>query len=242
MESTDKGALTGLELAEMARARAAILAFLNLHFTTLPDAAFVEHVRTPEYAAALDALATDDSLPEDMTTGAKEMANFIGSNAAVAVPAFSDTLGVDRTRLYRGVSPSYGPPPPYEAVWSKRVTNVAATLQEIAGIYREAGMAISPEAKERVDQIGVELDFVNQLAQREAEAWEAGETDKARDLLKAQASFLYLHVGDWTPPFVEKALTMAETDFYRGHLKMLRGFLSSEGERMQSLLEDIGAA
>ncbi|MFH0810978.1 MAG: molecular chaperone TorD family protein [Pseudomonadota bacterium] len=242
MESTNEGAMSGHDLAEMARARASILAFLNLHFTTLPDAAFVEHVRGQEYTAALEALAADDSLPADMTTGAGLMLGFIRSTAGTEASRFSDVLGVDRTRLYRGVSPTYGPPPPYEAVWSKRVTNVASTLQEIAGIYRQSGMVVSPEAKERQDSIGVELDYLNQLALREAEAWEAGQTKQARGLLEAQTAFLVAHVGDWAPAFVEKALTKAETDFYRGHLTMLRGFLASERDRVQALLEDAGAA
>jgi TorA maturation chaperone TorD len=242
MESTNEGAVSGHELAEIARARASVLAFLNLHFTTLPDAAFVEHVRGQEQIAALEAIAADDSLPADMTTGAGLMLGFIHSTIDTAPPKFSDTLGVDRTRLYRGVSPVYGPPPPYEAVWGKRVTNVAATLQEIAGTYRRWGMIISPEAKERLDSIGVELDFLNQLALREAESWETGQAEQARELLRAQQSFLEANVGDWAPAFVEKALTMAETDFYRGHLMMLRGFLASERGQVQSLLEDLETA
>jgi putative dimethyl sulfoxide reductase chaperone len=241
MESTNEGAISGSDLAELARARASILAFLNLHFTTLPDAAFVEHVRSHEYIKALEALAADEGLPADLTSGAGLMLGFIRSTMGSEVSNFSDTLGVDRTRLYRGVSPSYGPPPPYEAVWSKQVTSVAATLQEIAGVYRQSGMVISPDAKERLDSMGVELDYLHQLALQEAEAWEAGQEEQARGLLQAQQAFLMAHVGDWAPAFVEKALPKADTDFYRGHLTMLRGFLASERGRVQGLLEDIGA-
>ena len=242
MESTNEGVISGSDLAELARARASILAFLNLHFTTLPDTAFVEHVRGQEYADALEALAADDSLPADMAAGAGAMLAFIRSNVGTAETAFSDTLGVDRTRLYRGVSPAYGPPPPYEAVWSKRVTSVAATLQEIAAIYRQSGMVISPDAKERLDSIGVELDYLHQLALQEAAAWEAGQKEQARGLLQAQQAFLSMHVGDWAPAFVEKALTKAETDFYRGHLTMLRGFLTSQRDQIPALLDDAGTA
>jgi TorA maturation chaperone TorD len=242
MVATNDGAVGGQDLAEMARARASVLAFLNLHFTTLPDAAFVAHVRSQEYTAALEALAADDGLPAEMTAGAGLMMGFIRSKIDMETPKFSDELGVDRTRLYRGVSPTYGPPPPYEAVWGKGVTNVAATLQEVAGIYRLWGMVISPDAKERLDSIGVELDYLNQLALREAEAWEAGQAEQARELLQAQEQFLVAHVGDWAPAFVEKALTKAETDFYRGHLMMLRGLLASERDQIQALLEDLGEA
>jgi hypothetical protein len=37
-------------------------------------------------------------------------------------------------------------------------------------------------------------------------------------------------------------LTQAETDFYRGHLMMLRGFLSKEQEQTRALLDEIKMA
>jgi len=50
---------------------------------------------------------------------------------------------------------------------------------------------------------------------------------------------MHEHLGNWVPGFVAKALTIADTDFYRGHLMMLRGFLSAEEERLQVILEDL---
>jgi TorA maturation chaperone TorD len=241
MDSMNETPLSAQELAELARARASFYAFANIHFTNLPDMTFVNHVRSSNFLTALDALVNDTSMPEDITKGAALMRGYLDSNTKTDGAKLSDNLGVDRTRLYRGLSPSYGPPPPYEAVWSKTDKNVASVLVTISGIYQQNGMTVSPDAHDRVDSAGVELDYEYQLAIREAEAWQAGDSEKAKGLLKQQEMFMREHLGMWVPGFVEKALTMAETDFYRGHLMMLRGFLAAEEERMQVILEDIDA-
>jgi len=238
MEPIDDAPLKREELAEIARSRASFCAFVNAHFTTLPDPGFVERIRSEEIISALGALADDHVLHTDVTTGASLMLGYLRSTAHVEPSELSEKLGVDRTRLYRGLAPNYGPPPPCEAVWSRRSADTTVVLQELAAIYRESGMAISPEARERLDYIGVELDYQRQLALREAEAWQAGDDQKAGELLRRQADFLSEHMGQWVPPFIEKALSMAETDFYRGHLVMLRGFLAGEEERIQALLEE----
>ena len=241
MDSMNETPLTAQELAELARARANFYAFVNIHFTNLPDMTFINHVRGSNFLDALDTLLHDESMPEDVTKGAALMRGYLDSTMPTEGAKLSEMLGVDRTRLYRGLSPSYGPPPPYEAVWSKTDKNVPNVLVTISGIYQQVGMAVSQDARDRIDFVGVELDYEYQLAMREAEAWQAGETEKATDLLKQQEMFMREHLGMWVPGFVEKALTMAETDFYRGHLMMLRGFLVAEEERMQVIMEDIGA-
>lgn len=231
--------LNAQEFAEIARSRAALFAFMNIHFNNLPDETFVKHIRSDNFSSALRDLQTDEILGTDTTTGAGMMQSYLRSTVDMDATELSNALGVDRTRLYRGLSPSYGPPPPYEAVWSKKERNVTAVLQMVAGIYQADGMAISPQAKERLDYVGVELDYLYQLAMREANAWDAGEKETASGLLQRQETFLREHLGHWMPLFVEKALTLAETDFYRGHLTMLRGFVLEEQERMRALLDEM---
>ncbi|MGA2372546.1 MAG: molecular chaperone TorD family protein [Candidatus Korobacteraceae bacterium] len=215
------------EMAEIARARASFCAFLNVHFTTLPDLEFVERIRESEFLGALDALAEDSSAPE-MAAGASLMAGFIRSTLNSSAAALSETLGIDRTRLYRGVSPAYGPPPPCEAVWNGQISDTATVLKALADVYVAAGMAMSSDARERLDYIGIELEFLRMLALRELEAWEAGQEASAKALLQQQSKFVGEHLVHWVPAFVERALKHAETDFYRGHLMMLRGFLDDE--------------
>jgi TorA maturation chaperone TorD len=101
-------------------------------------------------------------------------------------------------------------------------------LKALADVYVAAGMAMSSDARERLDYIGIELEFLRMLALRELEAWEAGQEANAKSLLRQQSKFVGEHLVHWVPAFVERALTQAETDFYRGHMRMLLGFLDDE--------------
>jgi len=227
LELTDEVPMNQQEMAEIARARASFCVFLNVHFTTLPDLEFVGRIRECEFLCALDALAEDSCAPE-IAAGASLMAGFIRSTLNSSAAALSEMLGVDRTRLYRGVSPAYGPPPPCEAVWNGQTSDTATVLKALADVYVAAGMAMSSDARERLDYIGIELEFLRMLALRELEAWEAGQEANAKSLLRQQSKFVGEHLVHWVPAFVERALTQAETDFYRGHMRMLLGFLDDE--------------
>lgn len=237
MEPISETPMTRQERAAIARVRASFSAFVNVHFTTLPDAVFVQRIRSREFATALDALASDHSIP-DLAAGAALMQSYVNSTLDTSEAQLSEALGVDRTRLYRGVAPGYGPPPPCEAVWMTSAGDTVAVLKQLADVYLAAGMMLSPEARERLDYVGVQLDYLSRVARSEAEAWEVGEEAKGRELLQQQAEFLSAHLAQWLPAFIEKALPEAVTDFYRGHMMMLRGFLNAEQERLPALLAE----
>ena len=240
MNMANDAELNPQELANIARTRAAFYSFLSVHFTTLPDQAFVERMRGEDMSSMLEALVNDESVEADITAGASLMRDHLNKTRNVEMSELSQALGVDRTRLYRGLSPSYGPPPPYEMVWSKTRQDVGL-LVDLAGTYREMGLSPSPDVSERMDYIGVELDFMRELALREAAAWESNSPESAAKLLESQHVFLDAHLREWVPFFVDKALEQAETDFYRGHLHMLRGFIASEQQELASLLAEIHA-
>lgn len=237
MTMTDDLPLEKQDLITIAKARAAFYSFLNIHFTTLPDAAFVKRIRDGEFTGMLDSLAKDSSIAKEIAHGAALMRDFIVQTNSDQVAQLTEKLGVDRTRLYRGVAPGYGPPPPYESVWNGSGQGTAV-LQTIAAIYREAGLARSPDATERIDYIGVELDYMREMASREAAAWAAEAHDTAHQSLKKECAFASEHLG-WVLPFVDKALEQAETDFYKGHLLMLRQYIAEDQERLQALMEEV---
>jgi putative dimethyl sulfoxide reductase chaperone len=237
MDKTDELPLEPRELATIAKSRAAFYSLLNVHFITLPDVEFVGRIRDGEFTSVLDSLTKEGSITGDMARGAGMMRDYVDKTRDDQAAQLSERLGVDRTRLYRGVAPGYGPPPPYESVWSGSGQGTAVLLA-VAAVYREAGLARSPEATERIDYIGVELDFMRELALREAAAWDSGALDTAQQSLKAQHGFINEHLR-WVPIFVEKALEQAETDFYKGHLLLLRQYLTEDQERLQALLEEV---
>ena len=230
----DETQLGMTDLADTARARAAFSSFLTVHFTALPDEQFVKQMRGPEVSAMLQALPADAAVNADIATGAGLMSGFLAATLGDSPAELSEKLGVDRTRAYRGLSPNYSPPPPYEMVWSQKWHEISL-LTELARIYREQGLGPSTEVIDRLDYAGLELEFIRQLAEREAAAWQAGQTETAQALLEQQQAFFDEHLKQWVPSFVDKALEYAQTDFYRGHLLMLRGFIAEQAETYPAL-------
>jgi TorA maturation chaperone TorD len=226
------------ELTGAAQARIAFYSFLNLHFSTLVDAAFVTRLMNGELAAILEEVKQDETEDEDIRAGASLMLDYLEKSRYLDLAKLTEELGVDRTRLYRGAAKGYGPPPPNEMVWNKD-TQDFGVLQTIARLYREAGMQPSTEVKERLDYISVELDFLRELAQREMLAWQSGDMQEAADFFEKQRVFMRDHVAAWVPDYIEEAFKHANTDFYRGHLLMLRGFLQSEQQRLDLIAETL---
>lgn len=222
------------ELKEAAQARVAFYSFLNLFFLTLVDSAFVTRLRNGELSTVLESLKHEVSDGEDIAAGAALMLDYLEETSGMDLAKLTEILGVDRTRLYRGVAKGYGPPPPYELVWSKNVEDFGV-LQKISQVYREAGLEPSPDIKERLDHISIEMGFLQDLAQQEASAWNSGDDKTASRALERQRDFMDQHFGAWVPFFIEKAFEYVETDFYRGHLLMLRGFISEQEDFFSTL-------
>jgi len=219
----------------LAEARAVLSGFLSLHFLSLPDQAFVRQVRSGDFQSFLEQLARDENIQAEISQGARLMSSFLKERAGSGEAQLSETLGVDRTRLYRGVSPTYGPPPPYEAVWNSDAVKQNEFLQRIARIYQEDGLTPSADIHERLDYLGIELAYIEHLARAEAKKLESGKIRSADKLRERQKMFLHEHLLNWLPKFVEKALLYAGTDFYRGHLLMLRGFVSEQAEILSTI-------
>ncbi len=218
------------ELQMLAEARATFSSLLSVHFLNIPDKDFVPRLRSRQFIAWLEQLAGETGVQPQIAEGASLMHRFLLATWDQPAEQLVQTLGVDRTRLYRGVSPVYGPPPPYEAEWVPAPQGTSALLQQIAGLYHAGGLVQAPDSNERLDYIGIQLGYLKQLAAVEAGHWQAGDAGQACQVYSLQKSFFLEHLARWVPDFVEKALTYAQTDFYRGHLLMLRGFIAEQGE------------
>ena len=80
-----------------------------------------------------------------------------------------------------------------------------------------------------LDYLGIELDFMYLLCQRELEQQAAGEDADATRALEAR--FLGEHLGGWLGGFCKQARAVAKTDLYKGFLILLDLFICAEVER-----------
>jgi TorA maturation chaperone TorD len=87
-------------------------------------------------------------------------------------------------------------------------------LADVSGFYRAFGVDVAPDAHERVDHVGVELEFLALLTAREATARAAGEPDRARTCGLAIEVFLREHLAPVLPTFARLLGDHARDRFY----------------------------
>lgn len=224
-------------LAPFARGRSSYYAFINTHFMMLPDESFVQQMRQSGWVDAFMAFASDPEVHPELREGWTRMLGFLDETRNLPAVELARILGVDRTRLFRGVSGTFGPPPPYEAVWVNGGQETEKVLGRLMAIYREAGLALGEEFKERADYIGTEIDYLRQMTLQEAEAWESGDIRTAMETVHREKLFAESLSG-WFLLYISRAWEFAQTDLYRGHLQMVKGFLADEVERLGVLMGD----
>ncbi|MCH8801564.1 MAG: molecular chaperone TorD family protein [Chloroflexi bacterium] len=87
----------------------------------------------------------------------------------------------------------------YEAEYANaEVFQKSGSLADLNGFYAAFGVKPNPELKDRLDHIGVELEFMQLLTIKEAYAHLNGHgSDKAAVCRQAQANFLANHLAHW---------------------------------------------
>jgi TorA maturation chaperone TorD len=100
--------------------------------------------------------------------------------------------------------------PPYASAHLVRTGyEGAAVVAAVEAAYREAGYAaVGPDLP---DHVAAELDFLGELARREADA----APEAARALREREISFLRAHLLPWLPRFVARLVRASPAGFYR---------------------------
>jgi len=125
--------------------------------------------------------------------------------------------------------------PPYETQYGNtHVFHQAQRLGDLAGFYRAFGLEVSDQAKERLDHIAVELEFMAFLASKEAYALEHQGEEAAAICREAERAFLEGHLGRFAPLFTRLLRRKAEEGYYQALAILLDRFLASEVKRFQA--------
>ena len=152
----------------------------------------------------------------------QEMEEYWKQQSDMSIADISTELSVDWTRLFRGISPSYGPPPPYTGVYQSADGTGIKFLLSVQNAYKEGGLEPDIKKKrDRFDYLGFELEFMSHLANQMVLAQESNDTEKAKEYGKKLNKFADSFVRPWISSFVDKALPHAKTSFFQGYLKLL---------------------
>jgi putative dimethyl sulfoxide reductase chaperone len=214
-----------LDKVAAARSQADVYGFLATLLNECPDAALVGNLR----AAGGDfirSLAEEANLTGEVAQGFRDMAKYVEESQSQPEQAVQQDLAVDWTRLFRGLSPTYSPMPPYEASFVETNGTPIQVIQEVNQLYRVNGLAMSSEYSDRPDYMGVELSFLQHLSEAEARAWKENKPELARSHQKTAQEFLNGHLGIWADKFITPAMDFARTGFYHGFLQLCRGVVA----------------
>lgn len=145
-------------------------------------------------------------------------------------------LAVEYTKLVRGLRPGYGPHPPYESVYRSSSGNPSpVVLREVHSLYARLG--VSTQTHEQPDFIGLELDLMRYLLEKEIAAWKNGCVKKAVEILKHQWDLLNDHMNLWFPAYCQDMYDHAKLDFYKGIALITMDYPAQDLIQLKEILE-----
>jgi TorA maturation chaperone TorD len=146
-----------------------------------------------------------------------------------------EDLAIEYTRLFVGPGKHISP---HESVHHKKDGVQSGQLWgELTGqvkhIIESSGLEYTSEYTGMPDHITVELEFMQHVVQREAQAWEADDDEAALHCLENEKKFIDEHLSGWIPDFCQKVNAAAEMPFYREMARLTRSFIEFEKEELQ---------
>jgi TorA maturation chaperone TorD len=221
----------------LAQARRSVYEMLSAFYLELPDQRMVHNIFDPDFDRRLSAVASGFETGK-MKEGLRLISNFISSLKKESQEQILRRIAIDRTRLFRGISERHSPLPPYESFYREERL-CGETRAEVQRFYSKLGVTLPEEWIESPDYLGIQIDFMRLLCQREEEAWSNQQPEKALEFLGAGMKFLEDHLLRWAPSFLDKMCEMADLDFYRGLAKLTSGFLTYDarlvGEQLKAM-------
>ena len=221
----------GRELVDFMTRRARTYGLLARIFRVEVDGKFLEELRHLRFPTSTG--------NEHMDYGYRTMYNYLKGT-------WEDTL-LDLARDYartfighgnNGRSAAY----PFESVHtSEKRLLMQDARDEVLAIYRANLLKKGEEWNDCEDHIALELEFMQVMSERTAKALKEGKEDEAVEMLKTQRAFVGQHLANWVPMFVSDIKYFSQTDLYIGAGELLLGFVQTEVEALDDLLDGVDA-
>ncbi|WP_283170611.1 TorD/DmsD family molecular chaperone [Curtanaerobium respiraculi] len=173
---------------------------------------------------------------DDVDTGHRLLATYLSGlweNSITELAA--DYMRVFYGHGYNGHAAAY----PFESVYtSEKRLLMQSARDEVLALYRAEGLDKQKSWKEGEDHIALELEFMEVLTQREADALRDSDADGALHLARTQLNFLEDHLLSWTPLMTAEMRKFAKTGFYQALAFLTDGFLQNDRDLLEDMLFD----
>lgn len=218
-------------LAETATRRGEAYALLARLVLEMPSPAFLRAMQ-----ASLASATLERGLPL-----ADEIAALLRAVQAALLSADTIALCAEHTRLFGGVSPTYGPPPPYESLAREgRVPGMATAA--VTAAYAAADLHPQLPDAGPADHLAVELRFIALCCAREAACWRQADTGAALAWLRRERSFLNEHVLSWAPSHCTRVAAAARDDYHRTVAQLVALACELDRSDLESLAAEVAGA
>lgn len=145
----------------------------------------------------------------------------------------------DYTRMFIG--PFDIPAPPWESVYVRKDQLLfQENTMQVRRLYENFGYEIKDKNIEAEDHIGLELDFMFHLNQLSIGVIEENDFKTSSNLiylLGEQQRFLTTHLLAFVTEFSQDIVEHANTRFFSGMAKLLKGYLELDSHLLQQLLK-----
>ena len=213
-------------VAQTARRRAATYGLLSRLYRVEVDKDFLKDLKAMRFPAK-----TGNDL---MDEGYRTIGKYLGRTTA----GTELELRVDYVRAFigegtDGKSAAY----PFESVYtSENRLRMQDARDEVLAVYRSEGLNRSVDWHDDEDHVALELEFMQFLCTRLAEAVEGQDYAAAESLLATQSGFLSAHLCNWVPLMTTDMRVFARTGLYKGLAVLTDGYLQMEEELLGELL------
>lgn len=218
------------ELIEVVKNRAAFYRTLSsLYFNTLTQEQ-IDRLAETDFSA----FGADEPL---LIAGFDDMRRYLrkrntGTRQELAVDFTSTFLG---SQTYEGRTAT-----PYESVFrSESGQLMQEPRNEVYRTFKKAAIKLKEGVDLPEDHLSFEFEFVAILCDRIVEALNDADADGAIRILKSQRTFIEDHILSWFDDLAEMASKILQTRFYRGVLKITKGYLVVDMEAIPDLIAEL---
>jgi len=126
---------------------------------------------------------------------------------------------------------------PYEGFYLNPDKKIGARVTiDVEKFYGRVGVEFTAAKDELADYIGIELEFMHHLCNKEAEAWTSSNKEHAVGYLQIEKTFIEEHLGKWVGLYCDDMLKEARNDFFRGAAIITKDFTQIEKNEIGDLL------
>ncbi len=211
------------DMVKSAKQRSSIYGLFALIYRSEINKPLLQHLKNPDFQAVLSGMGAE--LGDDFLT--------------IPEDDLLENLAVEYTRLFLGPGKHISP---HESLHHARDDGDwgqfwGADTVAVKKFIEGSGLEYTAEYTGLPDHISTELEFMQKVVAREAQAREENNEEDVQCCLAIEKSFLEDHLLKWVPGFCDKIIAEAELSFYGEFARISRQYLEFDREELNGYAE-----